>query len=269
MSEIWDLYNRDRIPLNKTMTRDPYIPVPGEYHIVVHAWIQNSNGEWLLSQRTANKKFPLLWECTGGSVIAGEDSLDGAVREIKEELGIDVDKNTGKLFKTIIRDEYLDICDVWVFKHDCDISEIKLQPDETCNAMWASVDKVYELINQGNFVPREHMSYINNLFEVFKMENETNSTPKQELLNLIRKKVPGSAFDMVEGVLMPYINGLSDSDCENMKKIIEEKGLAGALFMGKKMKKKIEKDGESLTKGMVENGVSDEGSRKEDGNTEN
>lgn len=31
-----------------------------------------------------------MWECVGGSVIKGEDSLQGALREAKEEVGVDL-----------------------------------------------------------------------------------------------------------------------------------------------------------------------------------
>ena len=55
----------------------------------MHVWIRNSKGEYLISQRSANRPtFPLMWECVGGSVVKGEDSMQGAIREAKEEVGI-------------------------------------------------------------------------------------------------------------------------------------------------------------------------------------
>ncbi len=60
----------------------------GYYHLVVHIWIRNSKGEYLISQRSADRPTcPLMWECVGGSVIKGEDSLTGALRETREEVG--------------------------------------------------------------------------------------------------------------------------------------------------------------------------------------
>ena len=53
-------------------------------------WIRNSKGQYLISQRSANRPtYPLMWECVGGSVVKGEDSLQGAIREAKEEAGVD------------------------------------------------------------------------------------------------------------------------------------------------------------------------------------
>lgn len=69
----------------------------GGYHLVVHVWIRNSKGEYLISQRSENRStFPLMWECVSGSVVKGEDSLQGAVRETKEEVGIDLNTESGQ-----------------------------------------------------------------------------------------------------------------------------------------------------------------------------
>ena len=87
MLEMWDLYNGKREKTGKVLPRG--VPVPkGLYHLTVSAWIVNSQGQYLLSRRHPQKTYPLCWECTGGSVLAGEDSLNGAVREVREELGI-------------------------------------------------------------------------------------------------------------------------------------------------------------------------------------
>ena len=87
MLEMWDSYNDKREKTGKVLLR--CVPVPkGLYHLTVSAWIVNSQGQYLLSQRHSQKTYPLCWECTGGSVLAGEDSLNGAMREVREELGI-------------------------------------------------------------------------------------------------------------------------------------------------------------------------------------
>lgn len=66
--------------------------------MVVHAWIRNRKGEYLISQRSASRPtFPLMWECVGGSVIKGESSIEGAVREVKEEVGLDLEQEAGRL----------------------------------------------------------------------------------------------------------------------------------------------------------------------------
>ena len=82
MEEIWDIYDENRNLTGKTIKRAEYINKikENEYHLVVHIWIKNDNNEWLISKRTPNKHFPLLWECTGGSALAGEESLTADLR---------------------------------------------------------------------------------------------------------------------------------------------------------------------------------------------
>lgn len=160
MEEIWDAYDENRNLTGKTIKRSEFKSMNNEYHIVVHIWIKNNNNEWLISKRTPNKHFPLLWECTGGSALAGENSLTAALREVKEEVGITLNKSSGMLYKTIKRTVYSDFCDVWVFNHNCSIDEVVLQPRETCDAMWASADKIKELIKEGKFVPLDHLKYV-------------------------------------------------------------------------------------------------------------
>ena len=89
--ERWDAYDRDCNKIKgMTLIRGEKIH-EGCYHLVVHVWIRNGKGEYLISQRSASRPtFPLMWECVGGSVLSGECSMDGARREVKEEVGLDL-----------------------------------------------------------------------------------------------------------------------------------------------------------------------------------
>ena len=107
--EYWDLYDKNRQKLNKIHLRGKELN-EGEYHIVVNIWIINDQNKILLTKRHPNKIWPLKWECTGGSVIAGEDSFTGAIREVEEEIGIRLKKENGKLIDTIVRKD--DIKDI-------------------------------------------------------------------------------------------------------------------------------------------------------------
>ena len=94
--EKWDLYNAKREKSGITVCRGEIIP-KGLYHLSVSVWIVNQQGQYLLSQRHPKKQYPLYWECTGGSVLSGETSLQGAIREVKEELGILLTPGSEKL----------------------------------------------------------------------------------------------------------------------------------------------------------------------------
>jgi len=60
------------------------------YPLLVTAAIIVHEGKVLLTRRKADVPYPLLWEFPGGKVEPAEDPLDCIVREIREELAIQV-----------------------------------------------------------------------------------------------------------------------------------------------------------------------------------
>ena len=75
----------------------------GNFHRTAHVWIINDKNELLLQKRSANKKsHPNCWDISGaGHIRAGESVINGAKRELKEELGIDVQDNELNFIATI------------------------------------------------------------------------------------------------------------------------------------------------------------------------
>ncbi|MEO0453183.1 MAG: NUDIX domain-containing protein [Verrucomicrobiota bacterium] len=61
-------------------------------HRAVHIWVYRPDGKILIQLRTPTKdRHPNTWDSSAaGHVDSGEDYLTAAVRETKEELGIDV-----------------------------------------------------------------------------------------------------------------------------------------------------------------------------------
>ena len=124
-----------------------------EFHLVINAWIINEKGEFLITQRSKNKSHPLMWECTGGSAKIGETPIKAAIREVKEELGINVKKEDAVFIGSTRRfyDSCPDILSVWFFKSNAKINEIKIQEEEVNDVMWATPDKIKELFKEGKF----------------------------------------------------------------------------------------------------------------------
>ena len=105
----------------------------------------NSNGEFLIQKRTPNKKnFPNMWSQTGGGVDEGETTLQAALRECREELGIDINLNKTELLLSFKR-KY-DFVDVWLVRDDIDITKLVLQEDEVADVKWATVDEIRDLM---------------------------------------------------------------------------------------------------------------------------
>lgn len=156
-AEIWDLYNEKRELLCKDHIRGEQLPIDA-YHIVVHAWIRNSKGEYLISQRSINRPtYPLMWECVGGSVIKGEDSLQGAIRETKEEVGIDLLPENGQVLFTKVRKiidgkVFNDIMDVWLFLYDGEVDLDNATTDEVAQVAWMNRNRIKELDDAKMFV---------------------------------------------------------------------------------------------------------------------
>ena len=140
--EKWDLYNAKREKSGITVCRGEIIP-KGLYHLSVSVWIVNQQGQYLLSQRHPKKQYPLYWECTGGSVLSGETSLQGAIREVKEELGILLTPGSEKLIYQSRRENVQDFYDVWLFHKDIKIEEMRLQETEVVDVQWVNPDKLF------------------------------------------------------------------------------------------------------------------------------
>ncbi len=156
--EVWDIYTRDRVRTGRTCLRgEPR--KEGEYHLAVHVWIQNSEGKFLISRRSGNKKkFPHMYECVGGAVVAGEDSLEGALRESFEEVGVRLDPGMGKVVFSRVRDTeggraFYDILDVYLFRYDGEPDLASATTQEVESVSWRTREEIRELFEKGEFVP--------------------------------------------------------------------------------------------------------------------
>lgn len=151
--EYWDIYDKDKQKINKIVKRGEKLE-DNEYHLVVNVWIKNKNNEFLIAQRIEDKSHPLMWECVGGSAVSGEDSITTAIREVKEELGIQLNQEDGKLIGSTLRyyPNCPDILDVWLFEvQNIDVSKIKMQVEEVNDFMFANPEKIKKLKEDNKF----------------------------------------------------------------------------------------------------------------------
>ncbi len=155
--EIWDLYTEDRELTGKEYIRGEKLP-KNLYHLVVHVWIRNDKGEYLISQRSANRPtFPLMWECVGGSVLKGESSIQGAIREAKEEVGVDLLPDNGKIIFSKVRKiidgkKFNDIVDVWLFQYDGEVALNNATTDEVEQTVWMNKNQILDLFEKNKLV---------------------------------------------------------------------------------------------------------------------
>ena len=160
--EQWDLYTKDRMKTGKTMNRGEQVPA-GYFRTVVHVAIFNSKGEMLIQKRQKDKKlWANLWDVTvGGSVIAGESSVEAAERETFEEIGYQLDLNDERPAFTICFDEGFDDC--YLVVRDLDIEKLVLQKTEVQDVRWAAKEEILKMIEEETFISY-HKSKIELMF---------------------------------------------------------------------------------------------------------
>jgi isopentenyldiphosphate isomerase len=162
--EYWDLYNGKREKINKKHLRSDVNKLnPGEYHIVVNIWIINDQNKIIITQRHPQKEFPLKWECSGGSIIAGEDSITGALREVEEEIGIKLKKENGKLIYS--RKREMDFKDTYLFKENININKTNLQENEVVSIKLVTKDELLEMVKKDE-IAEPIIEDINKLLEM-------------------------------------------------------------------------------------------------------
>lgn len=179
MGELWDIYDKNKKKTGRTIERGgPRRLQEGEYHIVVTALIINTKNEILISKRAENKKYGLMWECNGGSILAGETSLEGMIREVKEELGIEFAKKEA-IFLKEIKDHggNQDFKDIWLFKRDIKDEEIKFPDKEAIDYKWVTIEEFMEMIDKNEIIPTNDID-----IQLYKKSLEISQRPSYEYI---------------------------------------------------------------------------------------
>lgn len=159
MDEYWDVYNRYRQKTGKVIKRNSSERLQdGEYHLVITGIIQNSKKQILITKRNTEKKlYGGLWECTSGSVMIGERTIDAVIREIKEEIGIILKESEAKFLGTIKEKDYFR--DIWLFKKDISLQDIEFNDGEVSDVAWISIEKYKELLERNIIVSNGSFVY--------------------------------------------------------------------------------------------------------------
>ena len=83
----------------------------------------------------------------------GEDSIEAAIRGVKEELGIDIDRVNARYIGSALR--YYQGCpgilDVCLFKSNVLIDDVKIQKEEVNDAKWLNRTEIMKLYDDNKF----------------------------------------------------------------------------------------------------------------------
>lgn len=127
----------------------------GLWHRAVYAFIINDKEKILLQKRSENKKlWPNKWDVTvGGHVDSGEFGRQALIREVKEELGIEIKDDDIKYLigstsinkqGNIINKHYNEC---YLITKNVDISDIKIQKEEVSEVRYFSKDELLKRIS--------------------------------------------------------------------------------------------------------------------------
>lgn len=151
--EYFDVYNIKGNKLNKQVKRGTPLN-KDEYFMIVHVWIENNQGQFLIQKRAKKSDpNPFQWATTTGSALAGEKAIDTAIRETKEELGLMLNKQTLKQLGIITstRAKYQTITHVFHTKLQVSLDELRLDKDEVLDVTWATLSEIKTMIKNNTF----------------------------------------------------------------------------------------------------------------------
>lgn len=158
--EYLDIVDENGFPTGEIVERD-YAHLNGVMHRTSHVWLlrkRNEEIEVLLQERCSTKKtYPgCLDISSAGHIPSGVDFIPSALRELKEELGIEVNadelipighriiKRDGIFFNTPFHDrQYSNIYILWCNKNE---DEFTLQKEELSAVKWFNLDKCIEAV---------------------------------------------------------------------------------------------------------------------------
>lgn len=91
MDELVDILDENGKPTGASCLKSE-AHQKGLFHPTIHVWLYTANGKILIQQRGKDKAtHPLLWDVSvAGHVSSGEEIKIAAIREVQEEIGLDI-----------------------------------------------------------------------------------------------------------------------------------------------------------------------------------
>ena len=146
--ELLDLYDDKGKKLNKTVERGKKFDA-GNIMISI-IFIKNKDNKYLI-QKTSKEKGS-KYSSTGGHVTHGETGLTTIIREIKEELGININPNELEFISLVKHPTRPFLINLYLLEKDVCIDQLKLQKEEVESVTWLAKEEILNLIKEHKFL---------------------------------------------------------------------------------------------------------------------
>lgn len=161
--ELIDVYDSSRNRTGRVVDR--HLIWKGAYRLIAHACVFDDSGRMLVQRRSSKKRsLPGYWDVSaGGQVGAGEDSEEGASRELFEELGLRRRFSEEDRVCTVRFDHGFDDYYITGSRRD---DSLLLQGDEVSEVSWCTCGEIERMIDDRVFI-QYRPEFIRGLFDCF------------------------------------------------------------------------------------------------------
>lgn len=169
MDELIDILTPEGKSTGKTALKSE-AHKKGWFHATAHIWFFTSDEKILLQKRALTKKvFPGIWDISvAGHIGAGEEILEGAKREVFEEIGLILENKDfikiGTRIHQVNHENGIQDNEhhhVFIAELKTPISELTMQPEEVAGLELWDLKVLKETKNLENvLLPRFHEYYV-------------------------------------------------------------------------------------------------------------
>lgn len=144
--EFLSIYDNNKQKTPKKIQRGVK-PKENEHILITIIIIENNDNKYLV-QKTSKEKGN-NYAFTGGHVTYNETSEDAIIREVKEELGIDISKERIKYVTDI--ELGIPFMDIYYLKDDIKLKDLTLQEEEVESLNYLTKEEIEALIRNNKF----------------------------------------------------------------------------------------------------------------------
>lgn len=160
--ELLDVYDDFGKTTGRVIKRgDKSVKLSKNEHIAVAViFIENSKSEFLI-QKTSKEKGG-EYSSTGGHVNAGETPLESIKREVKEEIGINIDNDNIVELGYLLYDMPLRY--MFYLRKDIDINSVQTQKEEVEYVKYMNIEEINKII-ESKQITESHANIFKKIME--------------------------------------------------------------------------------------------------------